>query len=278
MCRFSPPGCSRLCRAQRFARLGRAGPCRSPRASPLALSALGLAVGFGPRVPFCALAAPNGWRLGAARPSPGALPPPRLSALRPSLGRRGSARRPCYARGGLRRVAVPVRSLPRLSAGGVRSRWRLSRRSSGASGVAPSLSALAGAPPSAPLALAASRRCGSAALRWPCRAGSGLAVALALRAAPAPPRLGLGRWPPGAAGAATGRQCRPRRGQGQGQDQGQVKGKPLFAALGAAAPRPPVAQGGPPARRVDNPKNVDSLLDKSIQAWYSRHWKGKPPR
>lgn len=106
-------------------------------------------------------------------------------------------------------------------------------QSSGASGVAPSLSALAGSPPSAPLGLAASRRCGSAALRCPRRAGSGLAVRLALRAAPASPRRGLGRWPPGAAGAATGRQCRPRRDQGQGQGPGQA------AVRGPGGCRPP---------------------------------------
>lgn len=116
-------------------------------------------------------------------------------------------------------------------------------------------------------------RLGCAALALPRRVGFGLR-ARPCGPVPAPPLGGLGRWPPGAAGAATGRLCRPPRGQGQGQGPGQAAAR----GPGGCAPRPPVAQGGPSARRVDNPENVDSLLDKSIQAWYSRRWKGKPPR
>lgn len=97
-----------------------------------------------------------------------------------------------------------------------------------------------------------------------------------------PPRL-LRAW--GLAAGRRGRLARPRVGSAApGAVKVKVKTKVRSRASrcsrlwGLAPPVPRLLKAKPPARRVDNPKRVDSLLDKSIQAWYSRHWKGKPPR
>lgn len=257
MCRFSPPGCSRLCRVQRYARLG--APLRASRAGVCRGACCG-----GWRVGLCWRGGPPGRALSAhsppltdggsarrarrrGRPSPPALRcaalagPPRLRAAAlfrsggpPPCGRPRALPSPPVGGG----RALPVAAAPAV-VGGFWGR--------------PLLVGPRRVPPLAALALAASRRCGSAALRWPCRAGSGLAFALGPAGRPRLLRSG------GLAAGRRGRLARPRVGCAaplavKVKVKVKGKGKPLFAAPGAAPPVPRLLKAARPRDVLTIPK------------------------
>lgn len=244
-CRFSPPGCARLCRdssgMRAWARL--CGP-----AARGSVAARGAAVG--------------GWAAGCRGGPPGRA----LSARSPPLTGGGSARR-ARRRG---RSSPPALRFAAL-AGPPRLRAAALSRSGGPLPCCrprPLPSPPVGGGRALPVAAAPVSRRGLLGSPPPCRPSPGpplprpsalprpgVAARLRYAVLAAPGRAWPSGWPFGpprllrAGGLAAGRRgrlARPRVGSAApGAIKVKVKGqgKPLFAALGAAAPRPPVAQG-----------------------------------